>query len=165
MKSFSINGLPGILAVLAVLAVSMVTPATAAAEGGLSAGQTLYVPIYSHIYSGDRENPFLLTAILSIRNTDPVHTMTVTTIDYYNTAGDLLEQYIEKPIQLKPMAATRYVVPESDKSGGSGAKFIVKWEAVTPINEPIIEGIMIGTKMQQGISFVSRGQVVHEPVR
>lgn len=34
-------------------------------------GQSVYVPIYSHIYHGDRENPFDLAATLSIRNTDP----------------------------------------------------------------------------------------------
>ena len=36
----------------------------------LSKGQTIYVPAYSHIYSGDRERPFLLTVTVSIRNTD-----------------------------------------------------------------------------------------------
>ena len=147
------------------LFIVLLMSGTATAGNGLSAGQTVYVPIYSHIYSGDREHPFLLTAILSIRNTDPIHTITVTTIDYYDTAGTLLERYIEKPIRLKPMSSTRYVVPESDKSGGSGAKFIVEWEAVTPINPPIIEGIMIGAKMQQGISFVTRGQVVTAPAK
>ncbi|MEJ2475807.1 MAG: DUF3124 domain-containing protein, partial [Desulfobacterales bacterium] len=39
----------------------------------LTQGQKVYVPIYSHIYSGDKENPFLLTAILSVRNIDPGH--------------------------------------------------------------------------------------------
>jgi hypothetical protein len=163
MKRCFIKSKAGILLLpIAVISVLLVS-GMAAAEGGLSAGQTVYVPIYSHIYSGDREHPFLLTAILSIRNTDPIHTITVTTIDYYDTAGTLLERYIEKPIRLKPMSSTRYVVPESDKSGGSGAKFIVEWEAVSPINPPIIEGIMIGAKMQQGISFVTRGQVITAP--
>ena len=38
---------------------------------GLSSGQTIYVPAYSHIYTGNREKPFLLTVTLSIRNIDP----------------------------------------------------------------------------------------------
>jgi len=41
----------------------------------LSDGQTIYVPAYSHIYSGNREQPFLLTVTLSIRNIDPKHQM------------------------------------------------------------------------------------------
>ena len=128
----------------------------------LSQGQKVYVPIYSHIYSGDRENPFLLTAILSVRNTDPGHTVTLTAVDYFDSDGKLLRRYVEKPVELGPLVSIRYVVGESDKSGGSGAKFVVEWQAASKVNPPILEGIMIGTKMQQGISFVSRGQVIHK---
>ncbi|MGD9103948.1 MAG: DUF3124 domain-containing protein, partial [Desulfobacterales bacterium] len=44
---------------------------TASAEShiALSGGQTVYVPIYSHIYSGLKGRPFSLAATLSIRNT------------------------------------------------------------------------------------------------
>jgi hypothetical protein len=128
----------------------------------LSQGQKVYVPIYSHIYSGDKENPFLLTAILSVRNTDPGQAITLTAIDYFDSKGKLLRRYLEKPVDLGALASLRYVVGESDKSGGSGAKFVVEWRAASKVNPPIMEGIMIGTKMQQGISFVSRGQVIHE---
>ena len=54
-------------------------------KSGLSNGQTIYVPAYSHIYSGNRETPFLLTATVSIRNTDPKHQITITLVDYYET--------------------------------------------------------------------------------
>jgi hypothetical protein len=128
----------------------------------LSQGQKVYVPIYSHIYSGDRENPFLLTAILSVRNTDPGHAITLTAVDYLDSDGKPLHRYLEKPVELGALASLRYVVGESDKSGGSGAKFVVEWRATSKVNPPILEGVMIGTKMQQGISFVSRGQVIHE---
>jgi hypothetical protein len=128
----------------------------------LSRGQKVYVPIYSHIYSGDKENPFLLTAILSVRNTDPGHAITLTAVDYFDSDGKLLRRYLQKPAELGALTSRRYVVGESDKSGGSGAKFIVEWRAASKVNPPILEGIMIGTKMQQGISFVSRGQVIHE---
>ena len=128
----------------------------------LSQGQKVYVPIYSHIYSGDKENPFLLTAILSVRNTDPGHVITLTAVDYFDSKGKLLRKYLAKPAELGALTSIRYVVAESDKSGGSGAKFVVEWRAASKVNPPILEGIMIGTKMQQGISFVSRGQVIHE---
>ena len=39
---------------------------TALAETPQFKGQTVYVPVYSHIYSGDRELPFYLAATLSI---------------------------------------------------------------------------------------------------
>ena len=67
---------------------------------------------------------------------------------------------MEKPIELNPMASTRFVVKESDRAGGSGANFIVEWKASQPVNSPIMEGVMISTQMSQGISFVSRGKVI-----
>ena len=148
--------------VAALLMILLLPSTSKASEVELSRGQTLYVSIYSHIYGGDRERPVLLTAILSIRNTDPNRSITVTTIDYYDSQGKRIKKYIDQPVILKPLASTRYIVPESDRTGGSGANFIVRWEADTEVNKAIVEGIMIGTKMQQGISFVSRGQVIKE---
>ncbi len=134
------------------------------AESGisLSKGQSVYVPVYSHIYIGDRETPFLLAATLSIRNTDIKYPITVFSADYYASDGKLLKKYIEKPIQLEPMASARYIVKESDKSGGSGASFIIRWKSDNFVNAPVIESVMVGTGMQQGISFSSRGQPIKE---
>ena len=137
-------------------------PVQSLSAEALSQGQKVYVPIYSHIYSGDKENPFLLTAILSVRNIDPVHGITLTAVDYYDSDGTLLRRYLQKPVEIGALASIRYVVAESDKKGGSGAKFIVEWRAASKVNPPILEGVMIGTKMQQGISFVSRGQVIYD---
>jgi hypothetical protein len=54
-----------------ILLTALVTNARADSSMVLSAGQTVYVPIYSHIYSGLKGRPFNLAATLSIRNTDP----------------------------------------------------------------------------------------------
>jgi hypothetical protein len=123
-------------------------------------GQTVYVPVYSHIYSGDREQPFYLAATLSIRNTDRANAIILTAVDYYDSEGSFLKHFLDKDILLKAMATQRYVVPESDKSGGSGAKFIIQWTSDQPVAEPLIESVMISTKTQQGISFTSRGRVL-----
>lgn len=133
-------------------------PAQAGAE--LSRGQTIYVPAYSHIYSGDREHPFLLAVTLSIRNVDPNNAIEVAVVDYYETQGKLLKKFLEHSVRLGPLQSIRYVIPETDKAGGSGANFIVVWQAEKPVNPPVAEAIMIGTQSQQGISFSSRGQVV-----
>ena len=127
-----------------------------------SRGQTLYVPVYSHIYSGDREQPFYLAVTLSIRNTDTVKPLTIESVDYYDSAGKLLRRYLDRPVPLGPLASTRYVIGERDKAGGSGANFIVTWSADTPITAPVVESVMIGTQTQQGISFTSRAQVIFE---
>lgn len=125
-------------------------------------GQTVYVPIYSHIYADDRyrDTPFLLTATLSVRNTDPHKPFILKSVSYYDSKGTLLQQYLDKPMTIEPLGSTRFIVPESESKGGSGAKFLVEWEAGTAVIEPIIESVMIGTKMQQGISFISTGRVI-----
>ena len=126
----------------------------------LSAGQSIYVPAYSHIYTGNREQPFLLTVTISIRNIDPEHPIKIIAVDYFETQGKLLKKYIDTPVTLKQMESLRYIIPRNDKSGGSGANFIVRWESDKPVNPPIAESIMIGTQSQQGISFISRGRVI-----
>ena len=127
----------------------------------LSKGQVLYVPAYSHIYSGNRERPFLLTVTLSIRNIDQKNQIKITLVNYYETQGKLLKKYIDKPLLLNPLESLRYVIPEKDKSGGSGANFIVEWQSNKFVNPPIVESIMIGTQSQQGISFTSRGKAIY----
>jgi hypothetical protein len=148
------------LSVLLLVLGLLLGPFTASAVAELSSGQTVYTPIYSHIYSGDREHPLLLAATLSIRNTDPNHSITIVKVDYHDSDGKLLQHYLASPVTLSPAQSIRYVVKFSDKAGGSGANFYVTWKAHRPVNPPIIESIMIGTQNQLGISFVSRGQVV-----
>ncbi len=63
---------------------------------------------------------------------------------------------------LKKFSTIRYVIKATDKSGGSGAKFIVRWKSKGLSNAPLIEAIMISTQSGQGISFVSRGQAFQE---
>ena len=147
----------GMTALLAVLLVALTTFEAEAAEDRPSRGQALYIPVYSHIYSGDREKPVYLAVTLSIRNTDPHGAITLTTVDYYNSEGHLLQHYLDRPLDLPPMATVRYVVKESDKAGGSGANFIVRWQAASAVNPPLTESIMISTASQLGISFSSRG--------
>jgi Protein of unknown function (DUF3124) len=123
-------------------------------------GQTIYVPIYSHIYYENRQKSFDLAATLSIRNTDLTNPMIVKAVRYYDTNGKLIRQYVERPVQLDALASTDFVVDKNDTSGGSGANFIVEWVAKTEISEPIVEAVMIGSALQQGISWISPGKVI-----
>jgi len=150
--------------IIIMLAVLLLTAAAgegiAGSDIGKLKGQTVYVPVYSHIYSGSREQQFKLAVTLSIRNTDPNHAITIAAVDYFNSSGNLVDKYLQKAETLPQMASIRYVVKESDKKGGSGANFIVAWSAAEAVNPPIIETVMIGTQAQQGISFTSRGQAI-----
>ena len=132
----------------------------AAEKGRLSNGQRIYVPAYSHIYSGNKEEPFLLAVTLSIRNIDPNEPIEITVVDYYETQGKFVKHFIDAPVVLQPLETRRYVVPEKDKRGGSGANFIVAWRSDKLANPPIVETIMIGTSYHQGVSFTSRGQEI-----
>ncbi len=153
------NSFPCAKIILSICFLSL-SPLHADQEIGLSGGQTIYVPAYSHIYSGNKERPFLLTVTLSIRNVDPKNRIKITRVDYYETQGRVLKKFIDRPTNLNPLGSTRYVIPEIDESGGSGANFIVEWEANTSVNPPIVESIMISTRSGQGISFVSRGREI-----
>jgi len=103
-----------------------------------------------------------LAVTLSIRNTDPKHEITIIAADYFDSNGNHLKKYVKKPIKLKKLSTIRYIIKSSDKSGGSGAKFIVRWESKEPVNSPLIEAIMISTRSQQGVSFISSGQAIKE---
>jgi hypothetical protein len=127
-----------------------------------SYGQTLYVPVYSHILFGNRAATFDLAATLSIRNIDPVHSIAVIAADYHDSDGRLLKKRIEKPVVLKPLAATDVFVAESDTSGGFGASFIVRWKSENPAVPAVVECVMIGVRSGQGISIVSPGRVISE---
>ena len=148
--------------VLALLLLAGPVRPAAAEALGRWLGQTVYVPVYSHIFADDRyrDRPFLLTATLSVRNTDPERPFTLRRVDYYDSEGGLLQRYLEAPVTLAPLASTHYIVPESEAKGGAGAKFLIEWQAPAAVSEPIIEAVMIGTKLQQGISFISTGRAI-----
>ena len=151
---------------LCLLMIAMLTAAgPAGAEFRLSRGETVYVPVYSNVFVGPKSLPFNLATTLSIRNIDPSHPMTITSVEYLDTNGKLVRRYLAKPQSLAPLA-THYVhLEEKDTAGGFGAKFIVKWESTRVINAPIIECLMIGATSGQGISFVSPGQEIKDGSR
>lgn len=118
---------------------------------------SIYVPIYSDIYSFNRQSKLLLTATLSVRNTSIRDSIFIDDIDYYDSKGKLVRQYIDKTILLEPLQTIDYVIDHEDQMGGTGANFIVNWGCNNPTVKPIFQGIMISTKGQHGISFVTEG--------
>ncbi len=132
-----------------IAAIAMALAATAA-----MAEQSVYVPAYSHIYYGDKPSKILLTTTLSIRNTDPAKNLTLHKVEYRNGQGKLLKNFTKDPVLIQPFAAVRFVVPENDTEGGSGASFIVIWSAAGKLNKPVIQAVMIGATANQGISFI-----------
>ncbi|OHE58063.1 MAG: hypothetical protein A2Z47_15390 [Thermodesulfovibrio sp. RBG_19FT_COMBO_42_12] len=156
-----ISGIARFLIITIVLPICLLPIcAHAQSDSDLSSGESVYVSIYSNLYSGPKAVRFELAAMLSIRNTDPKYPITILKADYYDTSGNIIDNYIKKPMKLKPLESTYFYIKEYDKRGGPGANFIVKWQAERKVNQPIIEGVMLG--MRQGVSFICPGQIITE---
>jgi hypothetical protein len=125
-------------------------------------GQTLYVPVYSEIPYGDRDQTLELTVTLSIRNINRKIAVMVRKVDYYNAKGELVRTYAQEPRVLPPLAAVEFVIKASDRSGGISAGFLVEWESEHLCVPPVVEAVMISTASTQGISFSSQARVVEE---
>jgi Protein of unknown function (DUF3124) len=144
-----------------VMSIMFISSAYGQSEIKLSAGETVYVSAYSNIYSGPKATPFQLAVMLVIRNTDPKYPISALEANYYDSDGNVINNFITQPVELGPLASTYYYIKEYDTSGGPGANFIVKWRSRHPVNMPIIEGIMLGLGSGQGISIVCPGQILN----
>jgi len=117
-------------------------------------GQTVYVPVYSHIYSRGGA-PHLLKVTLSIRNTDPERGIRMLAVRYFDTRGTLVKNYLDSTLELGPLETVEFLLDKQDTRGGSGASFIVIWDAEEPVYEPIIEAVMVGLTEEYSISFIT----------
>lgn len=121
--------------------------------------EDVYVPIYSDIYHRTRDFKILLAATLSIRNTSKSDTLFIKEVDYYDSAGTFVRDYIKEPIYLNPLETIDYVIDEEDEAGGSGANFLITWGANKKL-KPVFQAVMVGGVGQQGITFTTEGSTV-----
>ena len=149
------------------LALSAGCAAALAQEvAALSSGQTLYLPIYSHLYHGDvhsktgKPSETLVSTHISIRNTDPVQSMRVTSARYFNTDGRLLREYLASPRSIPPLGTHELYVPRSDSSGGSGANFLISWTAEKAINPPLVEALHADIREARTLLFVTTARPI-----
>lgn len=118
-----------------LLLAALVGAAPGVAEPERSRGQTVYVPVYSHIFA-DTKSVSQLTTTLTVRNTDGRQAITLTSIAYYDTAGALVREHAEKPLVLGPLATHDVVVARRDTTGGVGANFLVSRGVVVERRSP-----------------------------
>ena len=139
-------------------------PAMAADE--LSRGQTLYLPVYSHVWHGDRvvEGKYPLknqiSALVSIRNTSLKTPIKVTSARYYDTNGKLLKEYLDKPANVNPMGTLELFVERKESAGGSGANFLILWESATLTNAPVVQALHADIKGHQNLIFLTTAQAI-----
>lgn len=153
------------LLALLILAFSNALPVSAAEE--LSLGQVLYLPIYSHVWYGNRggadNHPLknLVSALVSIRNTNLKSPIWVTSARYYDTKGKLLTEYLSMPAEIKPMSTLELFVERKESEGGSGANFVIQWNSAAPSNPPIVEALHADIKMgSQALIFITTARPI-----
>ena len=122
-----------------------------------NSSRTIYVPIYSHVYYNGGM-PFSLESTLSVRNVNQEQPIFFTAVDYYDTQGDRVKQYLDRTITLAPMQTIEFLVPARDSEGGSGANFLVNWFVESGGHAPVIEAVMVGSIGTQAISFLAEGR-------
>lgn len=117
-----------------------------------------YLSVYSQIYSLSEHRTHNLTVTTSIRNTSLSDTIYITKAEYFDTHGESIKTYFQKPIYVAPLETVEIVIEELDIKGGTGANFIFDWKIKPESLEPFFEGVMISTSGQQGLSFTTQGK-------
>jgi hypothetical protein len=128
--------------------------------------RTVYVPVYSSIYSGldIRQKLIELAATVSIRNVSAQYPIILNLARYYDSGGKLVREYLKEPAELGSLASVEFVIQRVDAAGGPGANFLVQWLGQSDVDEPLIEAVMVGQSGSAGISFISAGRVIkNEP--
>lgn len=153
------------LAAWTLVAALMGGGAAQAEPPPLSQGETLYVPVYSHILHGNLDSRgnatrVLLSSMLSIRNTDPKRAIHIRSVKYYDTDGGLLRDFKEPVRRLGPLGSADLLIEHKNAAGGSGANFLVTWESETPVNPPILETINVYLFGAQSVAFASPGRAI-----
>lgn len=128
-------------------------------------GQTLYLPVYSHIQHGEMDSKgrgakALMSVLVSVRNTDPARPIRVTSAVYYDTDGKRIKEYAAAPKVIPPMGTYELYVPTSDDTGGSGANFVIVWKADGGASAPVVEALHVNLPVGRSIAFITNARVI-----
>jgi Protein of unknown function (DUF3124) len=147
-----------LLALLLILFA--LAPGAAVAQRALSNGQLLYLPIYSVVQYGDRDRSgaareLPVSALVSIHNTDLDKPIRVLSARYYATDGKFLRDFVPSPRVLRPMETVEFLVERRDVAGGSGANFVIQWEAAAPVSPPLVQALHVELQTNRAIVFTT----------
>jgi hypothetical protein len=147
------------LATLLLCALCLL-PGAALAQRALSSGQHLYLPIYSVIQYGDRDRSgsareLPVSSLVSIHNTDLEKPIRLVAARYYATDGKFLRNFVTSPRVLKPMETVEFLVERSDVVGGSGANFVIQWDAASPASPPLVQALHVELQTNRAIVFTT----------
>lgn len=151
---------------IASFALALLLAATSAMAQEIRApskGQSLYLPVYSHMLYGNISSKgqaarVLLSAMVSIRNTDMKRPIRVLSARYYDTGGRFLRDYVPAVQTIPPLGTLELFVELNDESGGSGANFLINWESAQPVSPPLVEALH--ANMDSGKAVILTTQAV-----
>jgi len=143
-----------------MLALVGLMPGTVLAQRALSNGQHLYLPIYSVIQYGDRDRSgsareLPVSSLVSIHNTDLDRPIRLVAARYYATDGKFLRDFVTSPRVLKPMETVEFLVERRDVVGGSGANFVIQWDAAVPVSPPLVQALHVELQTNRAIVFTT----------
>ena len=152
-------------AIFSIFSVS--TAANAQEVRAPSSGQTIYLPIYSHMLYGNvgksgKASQVLLSALVSIRNTDGKRPLRIQSARYYDTHGKMLSERVPAPVTIQPYGTLEIFVDLNDSAGGSGANFIIKWDADQQINPPLVESLHANMDGGKAVIFMTQSVPVED---
>lgn len=155
---------------LALLAPLLLAGTVHAQEGPILAkGQTLYLPIYSHFWHGNLDkagNPekSYLSALVSLRNTDPKTPIRILSARYYDTGGKLLKEFVPAAKAVPPLGTLELFIERKESEGGSGANFVVRWQAegTAAVNAPQVEALHVDMYGTRAVSFITTARPIIE---
>lgn len=152
---------------LALCALVFFSVASAKATEDVSPGQSLYLPIYSHLWHGDRvgsdqaPSKSMLSVLVSIRNTSLKTPIKIFSARYYSTEGKLLKEYLPKPVLLGTMGTLEIFVERRESEGGSGANFVIQWDSATATNPPVVEALHADIKSgNHALAFITTARPI-----
>lgn len=124
--------------------------------------QKVYVPIYTQIRKNEQFWTVSLTVTLSVRNTDLNHPIILNSVCEYDSNGLLRKNYISAPLEVGALASEHFTVEETKHQGETGASFVIDWQSRKPVNQPIIEAVIINRDTQNNMAFISPGRVIED---
>jgi hypothetical protein len=142
------------------LILSSLLPCIAVAQRALSNGQHLYLPIYSIVQYGDRDRSgaareLPVSSLVSVHNTDLDRPIRLLAARFYATDGKFLRDFVPSPRVLKPMETVEFLVERRDVVGGSGANFVIQWEAAEPVSPPLVQALHVEMQTNRAIVFTT----------
>jgi hypothetical protein len=133
--------------------------AQVSAEPRRSAGGTLYISVYPKIMSADgKKIKFYLTNILTVRNLDLLHPITVESIAYHDNSGSAQRHLLKEPLVLNPLSSHTLRVEGKDlESSGMAGCYILSWKALQEVSAPLAEMLIGYGGSGISYSFVLQG--------